>query len=126
MNGKNIFFIFNGKGFKELKHIILNFNEIGDLGFVGISAFIKNSLNLEIFELINVWGNNKGFTTLVNCLKSWEKIQKIYFSKNKISKMGIDAIKKIGEELKNKGVIFFLDKIDGKKNEDIIDGVEFI
>ena len=126
LNGENIIFIFNSKGSKGLKHIILNNNEIGDLGLVGISGFIKNSLNLEILELINVEGNDMGFTTLINVVKNCEKLKKIFFGKNKLSKISIEMVKKFGEELKSKGIIFYLDKIEGDKSGENIDGVEFI
>ena len=126
LNGENIIFIFNSKGSKGLKHLILNFNEIGDLGLIGISGFIKNSPNCEILELINVDGNDMGFSTLVNCVKNCENVKKIFFGKNKISKTSIDMIKTIGTELKNKGIVFYLDKIEGDKNEENIDGIEFI
>ena len=126
LNGENIIFIFNSKGSKGLKHIILNNNEIGDLGLVGISGFIKNSLNLEILELINVEGNDMGFTTLINVVKNCEKLKKIFFGKNKLSKISIEMVKKFGEELKSKGIIFYLDKIEGDKSGENIDGVEFV
>ena len=126
LNGENIIFIFNSKGSKGLKHIILNNNEIGDLGLVGISGFIKNSPNLEILELINVEGNDMGFTTLINVVKNCEKLKKIFFGKNKLSKISIEMVKKFGEELKSKGIIFYLDKIEGDKSGENIDGVEFI
>ena len=126
LNGENIIFIFNSKGSKGLKHIILNNNEIGDLGLVGISGFIKNSPNLEILELINVEGNDMGFTTLINVVKNCEKLKKIFFGKNKLSKISIEMVKKFGEELKSKGIIFYLDKIDGDKSGENIDGVEFV
>ena len=126
LNGENIIFIFNSKGSKGLKHIILNNNEIGDLGLVGISGFIKNSPNLEILELINVEGNDMGFTTLINVVKNCEKLKKIFFGKNKLSKISIEMVKKFGEELKSKGIIFYLDKIEGDKSGENIDGVEFV
>ena len=126
LNGENIIFIFNSKGSKGLKHIILNNNEIGDLGLVGISGFIKNSPNLEILELVNVEGNDMGFTTLINVVKNCEKLKKIFFGKNKLSKTSIEIVKKFGEELKSKGIIFYLDKIEGDKSGENIDGVEFI
>ena len=126
LNGENIIFIFNSKGSKGLKHIILNNNEIGDLGLVGISGFIKNSPNLEILELINVEGNDMGFTTLINVVKNCEKLKKIFFGKNKLSKISIEMVKKFGEELKSKGIIFYLDKIEGDKSGENIDGVQFV
>ena len=125
LNGENIICIFKSKGNKGLKHIILNFNELGDLGLVGISGFIKNSNKLENLELICVGGNDMGLTTLVNCVKSSENIKIIHFEKNKISKMSIEMITKFSEELKNKGIKFFLDKIDGDKNMENIEVIEF-
>ena len=35
-------------------------------------------------------------------------------------------VKKFGEELKSKGIIFYLDKIEGDKSGENIDGVEFV
>ena len=126
LTGENIIFIFNSKGSKGLKHIILNLNEIGDLGIVGILGFIKNSPKIEILELTNIGGNDMGFTTLFNCVKNCENIKKIFFGKNKVSSACLEEVKKSGEELKNKELIIFLDKPEGDKNPENIEGIEFI
>ena len=126
LNGENILSIFSYKGSKGLKHIILNLNEIGDMGLVGILGFIKNSPKLEILELTNIGGNDMGFTTLFNCVKNCENIKKIYFGKNNITNVSLDAIKKSGGELKNKELKIFLDKIESNKDNENIEGIGFI
>ena len=126
LNGENVLYIFSYKGSKGLKHIILNNNDIGDMGLIGIAGFIKNSPKLEILEFINVSGNDMGFKTLINCVKNSENLKTIHFEKNKINKEGIDMIKNFNEEFKNKGIKFFLDKIEGEKNIENIETIEFI
>ena len=126
LNGENVLYIFSYKGSKGLKHIILNNNDIGDMGLIGIAGFIKNSPKLEILEFINISGNDMGFKTLINCVKNSENLKTIHFEKNKINKEGIDIIKNFNEEFKNKGIKFFLDKIEGEKNIENIETIEFI
>ncbi len=46
INGESLLFLFNGKGSKTLKHININNNDIGDIGFVSIGAFLNNSPKL--------------------------------------------------------------------------------
>ena len=126
LSGEFLLCIFSYKGSKGLKHIILNNNNIGDMGLIGISGFIKNSPKLETLELIDVGGNDMGFTTLLNCVKICGNIKNVHFEKNKISKGSIDMIKILDEEFKTKGIKFFLDKIEGEKNIENFGSVEFI
>ena len=129
LTGENIMPICSNKGSKGLRHIILNNNPIEDLGLIGISGFIKNSTKLEILEMNNIKGNDMGFITVINCLKNTETLKKIYFEKNKITKKSIDMIKKSDEEFNQKGIKFYLNKIDDKKNEkneEIINSIEYV
>ena len=43
INGESLLFLFNGKGSKCLKNVIINGNDFGDIGLVSVSAFIKSS-----------------------------------------------------------------------------------
>ena len=129
LTGENIMPICSNKGSKGLRHIILNNNPIEDLGLIGISGFIKNSTKLEILEMNNIKGNDMGFITVINCLKNTETLKKIYFEKNKITKKSIDMIKKSDEEFNQKGIKFYLNKIDdnkNEKNEEIINSIEYV
>jgi hypothetical protein len=54
LNGETSMLLFNSKGSKSLKHININDNDIGDIGLVGITSFIKNSPKIEKFELTGV------------------------------------------------------------------------
>ena len=40
--------------------------------------------------------------------------------------MSLDAVKKSGGDLKNKELKIFLDKIEGNKDNENIEGIEFI
>ena len=51
LTGENIALLVNSKGCLIFKNLILDNNNIGDIGLVSIGAFIKNSKQLEIFEL---------------------------------------------------------------------------
>ena len=123
LTGESTMLLLNSKGSSSLKHINLNEIEIGDIGLVGITSFIKSSPKLENFELVEVKGNDMGFTTLINCIKSTGNIKQVHFEKNKISKKSVDIIKGFNEDFKNKGVKFFIDKIEGEKN---IDSLQFV
>ena len=127
LNGENVLYIFSWKGSPGLKHIILSFNNIGDMGLIGLNNFIKNSPNLEILELVNIGGNDMGFTSLVKLVKTCDKIRIIHFERNKLGKNSIELVKKSDEEFKNKNTKFFVDKIDGDKyKNDNIESIVFI
>ena len=127
LNGENVLYIFSWKGSPGLKHFVLNFNNIGDMGLIGIANFIKNSPNLEILELVNIGGNDMGFSSLVNIVKSCDKIRIIHFERNKLNKSSIDLVKKSDEEFKGKNTKFFLDKFDGDKyKNDNIESIVFV
>ena len=126
LNGQNITSILTNKGSKGLKHLILNFNALGDLGLIGFSSFLKNSPKLEILELVCINGNDIGFSNLLNCIKSCESIKIIHFERNKITKSSIEVIKNTNEELKNKQIKFFLNKIEGEKNMENLEAFDFI
>ena len=123
LNGETSMVLFNSKGSKTLKHININDNEIGDIGLVGLTSFIKNSPKIQIFELKGVGGNDMGFSTLINCVKNAKNIKEIHFEKNKITKTSVDMIKGFNEDFKNKGVKFFINKIEGEND---LDSLKFI
>ena len=125
INDESLVFLFNGKGSQTLKHINISDNNIGDIGLVSIGAFIKNSKQLEIFELKNCGGGDMGFSSIVNTihLNDNNKIKAIYFEKNEISSVSYEMLKKLNEIFKAKEVVFYLDKTE----EDLkIDCVKFI
>ena len=125
INGETLLFLFNKKGSKSLKHINISNNDIGDIGLVSISAFIKNSPKLEIFELKNCGGGDMGFKSIINTIHMNEnsKIKMVKFEKNNVSMEMIEEMKKRDLIFKAKGVMFTLDKTE----EDIhIDCVKFV
>ena len=126
LNAQNITCILTNKGSKELKYLILNFNALGDLGIIGLNSFLKNSPKLEILELVSINGNDLGFSNLLNCIKSCESIKVVHFERNKLTKNSIDVIKNSNEELKNKQIKLFLNKIEGEKNLENLEAFEFI
>ena len=126
LNAQNITCILTNKGSKELKYLILNFNALGDLGIIGLNSFLKNSPKLEILELVSINGNDLGFSNLLNCIKCCESIKVVHFERNKLTKNSIDVIKNSNEELKNKQIKLFLNKIEGEKNLENLETFEFI
>ena len=126
LNAQNITCILTNKGSKGLKYLILNFNALGDLGIIGLNSFLKNSPKLEILELVSINGNDLGFSNLLNCIKCCESIKVVHFERNKLTKNSIDVIKNSNEELKNKQIKIFLNKIEGEKNMENLEAFEFI
>ena len=122
INGESLLFLFNGKGSQTLKHINISNNNIGDIGLVSIGAFMKNSPKLEIFELKNCGGSDMGFNSIFNTIRSNDKnkIKIIHFEKNQISLVTYDILKKFNQILKDKDVIFYLDKIEGQLDLDCV------
>ena len=127
INGENILFIFNAKGSKTLKHINLNDNQIGDIGLVSISAFMKNSPEIESIELENCGGTNMGFTSLVNMIQNNEncKIKYVNFHKNNLNIESLNLLKKYNETFKKRKLVFALDKIEGIDDNNDIDCAVF-
>ena len=123
IKGDTCLLLFNSKGSNTLKYLNINDNDIGDIGLVGFSAFIKNSHKLEVFELENVNGGDMGFSTLINCVKIVGNIKEIHFERNNITKVSVELIKGLNEEFKNKNIKFFVNKLDGEKD---IDSLKFI
>ena len=123
IKGDTCLLLFNSKGSNTLKYLNINDNDIGDIGLVGFSAFIKNSHKLEVFELENVTGGDMGFSTLINCVKIVGNIKEIHFARNNITKVSVELIKGLNEEFKNKNIKFFVNKLDGEKD---IDSLKFI
>jgi hypothetical protein len=123
LNGETSLLLFNSKGSSGLKYLDISGNTLGDIGLMGICPFIKNCPKLAIFELKEVGGNDMGFNTLINCVKSTTSIKEIHFENNKITKVSYDMIKGLNEEFKNKGVKFFANKIEGQ-NE--LDSLKFV
>ena len=123
LNGETSLLLFNSKGSSGLKYLDISGNTLGDIGLMGICPFIKNCPKLEIFELKEVGGNDMGFNTLINCVKSTTSIKEIHFENNKITKVSFDMIKGLNEDFKNKGVKFFASKIEGQ-NE--LDSLKFV
>ena len=123
INGENVLFIFNAKGSKTLKHINLNGNDIGDIGLVSISAFMKNSPEIESIELENCLGTNMGFMSLVNMIQSNKscKIKYVNFHKNKLTKESLDILYLNNEIFKKRKLVFALDKIEGMDDNKDID-----
>ena len=122
INEESLLFLFNGKGSQTLKHINISNNNIGDIGLVSIGAFMKNSPKLEIFELKNCGGSDMGFNSIFNTIRSNDKnkIKIIHFEKNQISQVTYDILKKFNQILKDKDVIFYLDKIEGQLDLDCV------
>ena len=123
LNGETSLLLFNSKGSSGLKYLNISGNTLGDIGLMGICPFVKNCPKLEIFELKEVGGNDMGFNTLINCVKSTNSIKEVHFENNKITKVSVDMIKGLNEEFKNKGVKFFANKIEGQ-NE--LDSLKFV
>ncbi len=109
LNDESLVFLFNGKGSQTLKHINISDNNIGDIGLVSIGAFIKNSKQLEIFELKNCGGGDMGFNSIINTihLNNNNKIKVIHFEKNAISNVSYEILKKLNEIFKAKDVVVY-------------------
>ena len=120
LNGETSMLLFNSKGSKSLKHININDNDIGDIGLVGITSFIKNSPKIEKFELTGVNGGDMGFSTLINCVKASGNVKELHFGNNKITKTSIEMIKGFNEDFKNKGIKFIVSKIEGENDTDCL------
>ena len=121
INGENVLFILNGKGSKTLKHINLNANDVGDIGLVSISAFMRKTPEIESIELESCGGSDMGFASLVNMIENNNKckIKYVNFHKNKITNVSLNLLKKFNDTFLKRKVVFALDKIE--ENNDNMD-----
>ena len=121
ITAENISLILNGKGSKPLKHVNLNGNEFGDIGFIRVSGFLKNSPNLESIEIEKCGGTDMGFNSLVTTIKvnNNTKIKYVNFHKNNITNNSLNILKTNNSIFTGRKIVFALDKIEGLDNTDI-------
>ena len=92
------------------KNLILDNNNIGDIGLVMISNYIKNSTNLNTISLKNISGSDMGFNPIItNVLITKSPIKNIHFEKNKlITENLIKEIIKNSEKYDEKEIQFMI------------------
>ena len=119
ISGETLLFLFNAKGSKCIKNIYLNNNNFGDIGIVSISAFVKNSPEMEILEVKKCGGTDMGFMNLANTIKVLQgnKLKKVNYLENNITNTSLGLLTQFNEIFKNKGVIFHLNKIPGETDK---------
>ena len=119
INGESLPFLFNTKGSKCIKKIYLNDNNIGDIGLVSIGGFIKNSPEMEIVEVKNCGGSDMGLMNLANSIKVMKgnKLKFVNYLENNITNEALGLLIQFNDIFKNKGVIFSLNKIEGKTDQ---------
>ena len=115
---ESLLFLFNGKGSKCLKNVIINGNDFGDIGLVSVSAFIKSSPLLETIEVKKCKGTDMGFITLVNSIRILpnSKLKMVNYQDNNITQTSLGILRGSNEVFKNKGIVFKLNKIEGESN----------
>jgi Ran GTPase-activating protein (RanGAP) involved in mRNA processing and transport len=116
INPESLLFLFNAKGSKCLKNLILNGNDFGDIGLVSVSAFIKSSPLLENVEVKKCKGTDMGFITLVNSIRILpnSKLKFVNYQENNITQIALGILKGSNEIFKNKGITFKLNRIEGE------------
>ena len=116
INPESLLFLFNAKGSKCLKTIILNGNDFGDIGLVSVSAFIKSSPLLENMEFKRCKGTDMGFITLVNSIKMLQnsKLKYVNYQENNITQIALGILRGSNDLFKTKGIVFALNKIEGE------------
>ena len=113
---ESLLFLFNGKGSKCLKNVIINGNDFGDIGLVSVSAFIKSSPLLESIEVKKCKGTDMGFITLVNSIRIIpnSKLKMVNYQDNNITQTSLGILRGSNEVFKNKGIVFKINKIEGE------------
>ena len=116
INPESLLFLFNGKGSKCLKNVIINGNDFGDIGLVSVSAFIKSSPLLENIEVKRCKGTDMGFITLVNSIRilPLTKLRSVNYQENNITQTSLGILKGVNLIFKNKGIVFKINKIEGE------------
>lgn len=116
INPESLLFLFNTKGSKSLKSVIINGNDFGDIGLVSVSAFIKSSPALENIEVKRCKGTDMGFITLINSIRTLSntKLKMVNYLENNITQIALGILKGSNEVFKNKGIVFKMNKIEGE------------
>ena len=119
INGETLVFLFTSKGSNSFKKIILDNNNLGDIGLMMLSHFIKNSNNLEIISLKKVNGTDMGLSPIVSIsLISKSPLKYIYIEENIINENLINDIIKNSEKYNEKGTVFNISSSYFKKNNE--------
>ena len=117
INGETLLFLFNSKGSNTFKKIFLDYNNIGDVGLIMLSQFIKNSTKLDTISLKKVNGTEMGFSTIVSIiLLSKCPLKLINLDENVINEKIIDDIIKNNEKYNEKGIVFTISNSCVKDN----------
>ncbi len=117
INGETLLFLFNSKGSNTFKKIFLDDNNIGDVGLMMLSNFIKNSTKLDTISLKKVNGNDMGFSTIVSIiLLSKSPLKLINLEENVINEKIIDEIIKNNDKYIEKGIVFTINASCVKDN----------
>ena len=119
INGETLVFLFTSKGSNSFKKIILDNNNLGDIGLMMLSHFIKNSNNLETISLKKVNGTDMGLSPIVSIsLISKSPLKCIYIEENIINENLINDIIKNSEKYNEKGTVFNISSSYFKKNNE--------
>ena len=119
INGETLVFLFTSKGSNSFKKIILDNNNLGDIGLMMLSHFIKNSNNLETISLKKVNGTDMGLSPIVSIsLISKSPLKYIYIEENIINENLINDIIKNSEKYNEKGTVFNMSSSYFKKNNE--------
>jgi Ran GTPase-activating protein (RanGAP) involved in mRNA processing and transport len=119
INGETLVFLFTSKGSNSFKKIILDYNNLGDIGLMMLSHFIKNSNNLETISLKKVNGTDMGLSPIVSIsLISKSPLKCIYIEENIINENLINDIIKNSEKYNEKGTVFNISSSYFKKNNE--------
>ena len=117
INGETLLFLFNSKGSNTFKKIFLDNNNIGDVGLMMLSNFIKNSTKLDTISLKKVNGSDMGFSTIVSIiLLSKSPLKLINLEENVINEKIIDDIIKNNDKYNEKGIVFTISNSCVKDN----------
>ena len=117
INGETLVFLFTSKGSNSFKKIILDYNNLGDIGLMMLSHFIKNSNNLETISLKKVNGSDMGLSPIISIsLISKSPLKLINIEENIIQENIINNIITNNEKYNQKGIVFNISSSYYNKN----------
>ena len=97
----------NSKGSNTFKKLYLDYNDIGDVGLMMLSQFIKNSTKLDTISLKKVNGNDMALVPLINMvLLSKSPLKLINIEENIMNEVIINDIIKNNQKYNEKGIVF--------------------
>jgi len=114
-------FILKGKGMKNIIILNLDNNNLGDMGLICLTSFIKNAEKCEEISLKKCNVNDMGLITLFNSMLFMKcPFKKLFLQNNNISEIAYTTLMKNFNLFKENKIVFYMTQNDKLKENEIV------